>query len=165
MTGFTRAFASGVLLLLAISSTKLVPLVDGASSSADDVAVACGTELIACQDDPTCVTGCLQDGDLDTDTQECFEALGFVSSTSSTSATCDDAVSSACCLDSASEDDCLENDAFVDYWLCVVGTLGCSNDEIDCNGAMSYTDLGTSSTAAVVSVTCVFMLLLQLVWT
>lgn len=165
VTAFLRRLLALTVPLLFASTTTLVQFAEGASSDSNSYTTECATEIIACQEDDTCFNGCFAaDEDGTVETHACIDALGVVSNGSFASASCDDVMTAGCCLDEVSDGECLENEAFVDYWLCFAGTMDCLADEITCDDdETTYsTGLGIISTAPVVGVSSAFAMLLLL---
>lgn len=153
------------LHLATMTTTNLVQPAEGASSDSNSYTTECATEILACQEDDTCFNGCFAGEKNGTvETHACIDALGLVSSGSFASASCDDVMTAACCLDGVSDSECLENEAFVEYMLCFAGTMDCVADEITCddNETTYSTGLGIISKAPVVGVSSAFALLLLL---
>lgn len=70
---------------------------------------------------------------------------GFDSST----AFCSAFMSAACCLDRASEWECVKNDNFIKLWLCSMEASGCSFDERTCGEESSTSGSSRESTSSV----------------
>lgn len=151
--GFLRVLASGklpLLLLLVLatttptsnaSTTTVAAMSEQAASTslspADDddttTATACLTEATACEDDATCLSCHTEISTSSTDFRECGEAIGLDDVESST-ATCSDYIASMCCVEEASELECLENDAFAAFWACSLESVGCGEEIVACDG-------------------------------
>ena len=138
VSAFRHVFSSGVLLLLAMATTTLVvQRVDGATTLLSTASTSeCATEVEACSADVTCANCILTFLDSSQEISDCLIELGHDEIESST-ATCSDNMEVYCCFDEVAEEECLENDEFVEYSLCQLGTVGCTDDEITCSGASS----------------------------
>ena len=152
MTGFLHAISSGVLLLLAITSTMFVhragaysseltnspvmgsttdgtidrtsaPTASGTTEPEDE----CVLEQTACVADEVCVD-CLT---IAAQGDACGDLVD-ASNSSNPTETCVDNMEIACCVDALSEFECLENKAFVVGVLCFLEAFGCPVDEVTC---------------------------------
>lgn len=187
MASFLRVFSASsgaTLLLLATTTTTTVmlQLVDGATTASSattstttseesDVPRLCGNEYTACSANDTC-TACLNAIDeYETEIDECGGTLDFTSLATSSWAACDEFDAFACCVDEVSDEECLGDDNFVQYWLCIEAANGCGVLEISCEGLNSGATTATPATfgiastaaaAAAVGLSCAFMSMLQL---
>ena len=138
--GLFRLLASAAIILTAITT---VHPSEGASST-DDADINCVTELSACLDDDTCLS-CISEYD-QTGYTECITTPdydGFPSISTGTELVCYSATLSPCCQDEHSDKACMNNDAFVEYWECIIQQLDyvgsdCPVSESTCNGASSF---------------------------
>lgn len=154
VAGFIRAWVSpsGLLLLfLAFTTTTItgVQRADGASYSSQDDSTdnteSCPTEEFACLDDATC-SACLDVASTNSaEVNDCVELAS--SSSSSESSVCTSQMNSPCCVDEASGYECLDNELFLEYMLCVVESEGCFVDEITCDDDVG-SELDTASNGA-----------------
>lgn len=146
VAGLLRLLAtSGVFLLPATVFTSSVPRA-GASSTAPAPAAAesnddtttdiCPAELLACDEDPTCFACISVTETSSTEFWEC-EAAAAASSASSSPATdeaCAEGRQAMCCINEASEFDCMANGVYLDYVTCLLAETGCSIEDVSCPG-------------------------------
>lgn len=141
--------APGKLLLLV--ATAAIALQHGAattSSSTPFASLDCGPEVRTCVEDTVCGECATA---VDTDAYLDCQTTGIVSSS-----LCADLSKGTCCLDAASPHDCLGNDLFVAYHLCLINVvidglgeeectaLDCS--DVDVGGVTDGTDDGGDTT-------------------
>lgn len=141
--GFLRVLVS-VALVLSFSTTPLVQRAC-ASSTSDKLVDECPEDVdAACGSDETC-TSCFTPEASSSEYKTCITAAESDDVELSTRI-CLVFLAMPCCLDEASENECLENDLFLTYWLCRLGNA-CSIDEITCDGA-DESLTGSSSSAS-----------------
>lgn len=177
--GFVHVFASGVFMLLATTTTMVVnpaaayspELTDSSvtveteppATSEDNFFSSCGEEYFGCQEDAACSSCREQDPDDSSATPCGFNPIITGEEDCATSLTF------ACCLDDLSDFECLDNEAFVELWMCVLDDIGCSADEITCDGAESTTEYDAAATtlgpaSIALALSAAFMVLLPLLW-
>ena len=129
-----------------------------------DTGDACLDERAACTADATCIN-CFAAGSSSAAELECREINALITSEEDCAANLD----TICCLDAASEFECLDNEAYVGLAMCDLEDYGCLVDEITCDGDESTTEFdgavghrGPASIAIAFSFT--FMVLLSLLW-
>ena len=141
VSGFARVLAPGVLLVISMTTTTILHPAGTTTATAssttrddDDVAEACRTPVADCRADETCLT-CLEEASSSSTPEilSCYEETGVADVESST-ASCADYKGAVCCLDEVSELECLENDAFTEYWACFLELTGCSDVTVTCDG-------------------------------
>lgn len=184
--GLLRALAAQraplLLLLLLLIATSItthnIRGVDGASFASTetdystDNTESCPTEEFACLDDETCSSCLAVTSTNGADIDQCLKLAS--SSSSSATTACSSGMGSPCCIDEVSEHECLYNELFVEYMLCVLENEGCLVDEISCDAALgslsgssdgsATAGVGGRSTAAVLVFCCtLFTVLLPLV--
>eukprot|EP00904_Undaria_pinnatifida_P011753 jgi/Undpi1/7708/HiC_scaffold_23.g10181.m1 len=125
--------------------------------STDDFTYVCPTVVQACTADETCANCISTAVDSGEEITDCRIELGHDEIESST-VTCSDNMGIACCLDKVADEDCLANDEFADFFLCLLATVGCTDDEITCSGASSM----FGAVSKVVAFSCASAILLPL---
>lgn len=131
VVGFLRVFVS-VALVLSFSTTPLVQRACGSSTS-DKRVNECPEDVdAACGGDETCIS-CFAPETSSSEYKTCLMAAESDDGGLSMQI-CSLFVAMPCCLDEASENECLDNDLFRTYWLCRLEN-GCSIDDITCDGA------------------------------
>lgn len=153
-TVITSRFATpGSLVIFLAVMTTLLPYNGATTSSVADVGVVCGDEWDACASGAV-GRGCAADFDTDQYT-ECYMSAGdsFIESAYS----CDHLSLTACCIDAASDNDCMTNEAFVEYYVCANSELSATvgGEEctaITCGFADGVDGAGTSGESGAVRV-------------
>lgn len=136
MIDFGRSLASsGVVMLLAITMTTTMLQPAGATSS--NLMDACATEIYSCLGAESCIS-CLSATLEYSEEIDACKTVQASEPSGDTPPSCGSLLEDACCLGEVFEEEvCLEDVAFVDYWICFLGTRGCSYDEITCEGVES----------------------------
>eukprot|EP00904_Undaria_pinnatifida_P005785 jgi/Undpi1/2336/HiC_scaffold_13.g05719.m1 len=139
--GFLSWMVSGATVLAVISTVRRA---EGASST--EVSDSCGTEYLACILDDDICRSCTSEYDW-REFEDCLADSDY--DVVSVSGLCDSYALTACCQDQASENECIDNEAFMEYWTCVVqaadlGSSDCSFTEATCSSVGS-SDAGSDS--------------------
>ncbi|CAN0165380.1 unnamed protein product [Scytosiphon promiscuus] len=110
-----RLAASRSLMIFFAITTSLVAYTDAVTSSTE-----CADEGQACYISDTVCSACMMEYDTD-QFAECYEDAfsSFISDITAAENACEVGSLIACCVDAASTNDCMSNDAFVDLNLCI----------------------------------------------
>lgn len=131
--GLLRVLAPSAMLLLTTTTiATLLQPAGGASSSGAELFEQCSTEYLACSTDETCAECSLLPETSSPAFDACIDDVTADGAASSTAA-CFGFQAGICCLEEASDKSCLQNDQFVEYWLCFLESAGCSDDELTCD--------------------------------
>lgn len=148
VAGLLRLLAtSAVFLLSATVFTSSVPRAGAistapapaAESNDDTTTDLCPAELLACDEDATCFACISVTETSSTEFWEC-EAAAAASSASSASSSpatdeaCAEGRQAMCCINEASEFDCMANGVYLDYVTCLLAETGCSIEDVSCLG-------------------------------
>lgn len=131
-TGLLRVLAPSAMLLLTTTTTTLVQPAGGATSSGAELFEQCKTEYLDCSTDDTCAECSFFTEASSPAFDACIDDVTADGAASSTAA-CFGFQAGICCLEEASDKACLQNDRFVEYWLCFLESAGCSEDELTCD--------------------------------
>lgn len=136
MIDFVRVLASsGVILLLPATTTTTI--LQPAAATSSKLMDACATEISSCLGAETCISCLSATLEYSAEIDACNTVQASEASRG-TSPSCGSLMADACCLGDVFEEEvCLEDVAFVDYWICFLGTRGCSYDGMTCEDVES----------------------------
>lgn len=150
VAGLLHLLASSGVILPSTTTTTTVFMSSmrraGASSAAaaatanDDTATdLCPAELLACDEDPTC-SGCISV--TETSSTEFWEC-----DTAEPNEVCAEGWRAMCCIDEASEFDCMGNGVYLEYVTCLLVESGCSIEDVSCPGEVEANSINAGDMA------------------